>query len=1438
MKKKKIFTRAMAWLLSAGMLFGEVSTPFLSQAADDFTENDVEISSAEENHTSNDEAEPEWADEEDEVIVEEEADGAGYQTTPSDYSFFYGDMTDDEVKTQIAKTAEWSTTSNGVTYKVYSNGDMFIYASDYFSNGTTVEIEQALPFDGVKINNTPIKEYVTSIYFYGVSRILIDGEDEKSDPYFSNMRNLYYVWLGNMVYLPKRCFENCSSLHRVSAPHNQLRYSSNIGKLLSIDNNAFKGCYQLYLFEFRNVKAIGSGAFETNSYFYNSMELQNCRQIQSGAFVLSDHCSMRINPRNITTGGIDFQENAFRMATGKTMCVYVASTSEDTWKTYSFGASLDAQKSVFGNESCVILTTSAGRPVVTYNAGNYVPLQSVSFETESFYKNVYGMSAADWKMWTKDIKVNYTPANASNKRVYFYYQYPDSKVVDIIDNSDEGKLTLGLIDKNNQPVLGYDNIYVEAVDGVYRNEIKIRVFNEYPYTIAFESKPETINIGETITVKAKATPGNPSETYIGINGSDSTIAEVVESNDSVDQTSATITGKKAGTITVTAGTASDYDFHEDHFTLTVVDPASIAVTGVTISPKTLSLKVGATGNLSATVVPSNAANKAVSYSSSNTSVATVTNTGVVTAVAPGTATVTVKTEDGNKTDTCTVTVTEDTVSVASVSLTPKTLSLKKGSTGNLTATVLPSNATNKAVTYSSNNTSVATVTNAGVVTAVSAGTATITVTTTDGAKTDTCTVTVTEDPATVSVSSVTISPKTLTVSVGQTKQVSATVAPENATNKAVTYTSSKPSVATVAEDGTVTGVAAGEAVIIVTTVDGGKTDSCTVTVTPEEQPPVSVNGVTLIPKTVKIKVGETAALTATVTPDDADDKSVTYTSSRSAVATVSETGVITGVAEGETTITVTTTDGGFTDTCSVTVEKADTPTPPGPVDGDTFNVTFYADKTTSVLTEQVEKGGIVSTIPTVNSNVGEFIGWYDRDERDYWSPSSPVYRNTNIYARYVDENGNLIILDPDEDEDDGDESYDDIEIADTAKDIYMVKGQKIRVMGLSVGTSNKKVLSVSKAKNNYVTLTAKKEGSVQITIPGVSGNTITHMVYVETPALSDKALKLAVGESKDFSVRVGSNTDKYSIFYSVANPDIAAIQDGKVIGIGKGSTTVVAHINGKQYKCKVTVTDPKTAKSADGATDISLAPLQQVAVKAKGFNAKKATWTMSTDNIVTITKGKITAVGVGTTTVTGVDPSGVTKAFSITVKAPTPQIIHLNVGKSKAAKFYKLSNKKAAWTVSDNTIASVTGGKIKGLAPGTTKVTAKYNNFDYSVYVVVEEPALKESTRLTRSGKTYALSVVRGEDYTVTFKGVNQKVTFTSDKPEIARVNRYGRIISSSAGKAKLTAKVNGQAITIIVNVFDGNPGNVSSAADAYAGSRESYEYEANKDYKAEFTVE
>jgi len=251
---------------------------------------------------------------------------------------------------------------------------------------------------------------------------------------------------------------------------------------------------------------------------------------------------------------------------------------------------------------------------------------------------------------------------------------------------------------------------------------------------------------------------------------------------------------------------------------------AVAVTGVTVSPATVSLAPGSTYQLSAAVSPSTATNKNVTWSSSNTAFATVNATGLVTAVAAGTATITVKSVDGNKISSSVVTIAAPVTQVTGVAVAPATLSVAIGSTSQLTATCSPSTATNKNVTWTSSNNSIATVSSAGIVTGVTTGNVAITATTTDGAKTSSANVAVV-----VPVSGVSLNPTNVSLNIGGTATLQAVVSPANATNKNVQWNSSNTTIATVS-NGIITAASAGTAIITVTTADGNKTATATINV--------------------------------------------------------------------------------------------------------------------------------------------------------------------------------------------------------------------------------------------------------------------------------------------------------------------------------------------------------------------------------------------------------------------------------------------------------------------------------------------------------------------------------------------------------------------------------------------------------------------------------
>ena len=241
------------------------------------------------------------------------------------------------------------------------------------------------------------------------------------------------------------------------------------------------------------------------------------------------------------------------------------------------------------------------------------------------------------------------------------------------------------------------------------------------------------------------------------------------------------------------------------------------------------------------------------------------------------------------------------------------LDIPVNGTGTVAYSVLPENAYNKNVSFESADAGIAAVNANGVVTGVSVGETTITVTTEDGGFTGACTINVYNQ----AVTGVTIEPSEAELTVGSSTKLTATVLPENATNKNVIYSVDDESILSVDQDGNVTGLSLGTATATVTTEDGGFTASAEINVIP-----VRVTGVSISPKSASIALGCTVQLAASIKPSNAANKNLSWSVSDETIISVDGQGTVTGLSLGTATVTVTTEDGGFTASAEITVYYA------------------------------------------------------------------------------------------------------------------------------------------------------------------------------------------------------------------------------------------------------------------------------------------------------------------------------------------------------------------------------------------------------------------------------------------------------------------------------------------------------------------------------------
>ena len=430
-------------------------------------------------------------------------------------------------------------------------------------------------------------------------------------------------------------------------------------------------------------------------------------------------------------------------------------------------------------------------------------------------------------------------------------------------------------------------------------------------SIDIEQDDQMVLQNRTAQLEATLLPGNADDKTISWKSSDDTIATVDDSG--------LVTGLSLGTVEITASSGSASDVCE-------VTVEKLPVERIDLGAMSKTLYINEQFELTAAVIPQDATYPQITWKSSDTDVAKVIGGGIVVSTGLGSCTITA-TADGQLT-TCLVTVIKS--SVGSVTLDTYAKSLYVGDWFTLSASVSPSDATFTDITWTSSDVSVATVSDAGVVQAVGDGSAEITATA-DGVSAK-CDVSV----GTKFVTDVSLNHSSKALHIGEMFALTAYVSPDDAADPAITWKSSDSNIAKVNGAGIVEAKAAGKCTI--TATSGAKSASCTITVL--EAPAVRVDSVKLAinSNTVTILyVGDTVDLVANVIPSDADDRSLTWSSSDTSIATVSSLGRVDAVAPGDATITVSA--GGHSDTYNISVRSRDSvshsPTPiPTPMPSD------------------------------------------------------------------------------------------------------------------------------------------------------------------------------------------------------------------------------------------------------------------------------------------------------------------------------------------------------------------------------------------------------------------------------------------------------------------------------------------------------------------------
>jgi len=358
---------------------------------------------------------------------------------------------------------------------------------------------------------------------------------------------------------------------------------------------------------------------------------------------------------------------------------------------------------------------------------------------------------------------------------------------------------------------GSTTVTVITDDGGLKTTFKVNVTSMVK-GIKLSESSITINKGESKKLNATITPLNAYEQGIIWSSSDNEIASV---------SNGTVKGLKGGTATITATTKDGG--YTDTCVVKVLSN-DVAVTGVEAKQKTLTIYAGEKQKLEYKIIPSNATNKKMSFSSSDSCVK-VDSEGYITGAAPGTAVVTIKTSDGQYQDTVVVKVISMVQEVRIPHNNPFRLYI--GQTFTLTAKVYPTDALLKTVSWESSNPEIVSVNKrTGEIKGISIGTATLTAISDDGGKKASITVNVTN-----SITRIIIKESKIEIGIGGKYKPKFDAIPGFYYEESVKYEIDDPQIASVDKKGVITGLKQGSTIYRIKTPDGSVEDTCTVIVT-------------------------------------------------------------------------------------------------------------------------------------------------------------------------------------------------------------------------------------------------------------------------------------------------------------------------------------------------------------------------------------------------------------------------------------------------------------------------------------------------------------------------------------------------------------------------------------------------------------------------------
>ncbi|MBQ7005505.1 MAG: Ig-like domain-containing protein [Clostridia bacterium] len=964
------------------------------------------------------------------------------------------------------------------------------------------------------------------------------------------------------------------------------------------------------------------------------------------------------------------------------------------------------------------------------------------------------------------IPVSIIPATATNKNVTWTSSRPAVASVDP---------TSGIIKALTE---GSTVITVKTQNGGFTASCTVTVYSKVPVSgISLDRREYTVPVGEIYQLVAAVSPQNASEKGVVWSCDNTSVL-------AFDQRGR-FKGLKAGTAILTA-TSVDGNF-SDQCKITVTQP----VTGVRITTTNVKLAVGKAKALEWTVFPENATNKKVTWKSSDINVATVTQSGVVTGVGEGVTVISATTVDGGFTSTCnfTVYVPVSGVSIVHNAQNTTEFNVFKGDTFLLSADIKPANATNKAVSWVSGNKSIATVNEAGQVTGVGKGATNITCTTADGAFRATCTVNVIQP-----VESITLDIASVNLEVGKTKTITAKVSPSTATYQTLKWSSSNAKIASVDKDGVVKAISAGTVTITAYSADGNAKTTCKVTVI---QP---VTGIKLNHESGYIRIGEVGVLKATVLPTNASNQKVKWASSDTSKATVTQDGVVKGIAQGYVNITATSVNGGFTATCKLLVVKSVTG-----IKLDKASITINVGKYTTITPSVYPADATVKTVYWTSSN-------YDVatvDTAGKVTAKAPGYAVITAKTKdgsYTAKTEVLVIQPVTGVTLNKTSSY--LNLGATMTLVPTISPENASIKSVTWSSSDPSIATVSSSgvvtglKKGVVTITCKTTNGAKIATCKISV-----VKRVTGISLNKEEAILYFGRALSLSSTVYPiDASVQDVIYTSNDTNIATVSAaGVVTPVNTGTTYIVATTKDGGYKayCRVSVgRAPEEIRLAVySATMIAgKSGTLKYAIYPTDARNRVATFVSSNPQVATVNSaGVVTAVSRGTAEITASTENGIKAVCKITVVQPATSVeISSAVAEVYTGEKITLSatvfpenanNRTVTWESSDTRIATVSeNGIVTGVKAGT--VTIRAISVDGAHKAECTLTVLQHVTSVEFVEREISINKGKEADLRISvlpYDATNKEVTFESSDRDVVTVTGEGHIIAKLGGQAKIT---------------------------------------------------